>query len=210
MKAGTRARTAALALGLHVLGLLVLGVGAGHARADSTERGPIRAAPEPAAEPGRSLFRREPAWRGPRVKLSYRLMSLRDDLGGGAVQTAGFSGFLPTRSVRAGGGVDIGGRSYDGPGTDGFLSGNLFVGYQLLRHAEPAVPYVVAVGELGLVFGKRFHTPVSRSIRGAGVELGCDLRIVRGLSTAVGALFMMYTMDGLAYQSWGLRVSVGL
>jgi hypothetical protein len=185
---------------------LVLFLVASQARAEPP-RGPVNAPP---AEQGRSLALREPAWRGPRVKLSYRLLTLRDDLGSRRLQSAGFAGFLPTRALRAGGGVDVGVRNIEDGPADGFLSGSLFAGYQLLSRIEPAVPYVVAVGEIGLVFGKRFHTPISHGIRGAGVELGCDLRVIHGLAASVGALFMMYTMDGLAYPSWGLRISLGL
>jgi hypothetical protein len=149
-------------------------------------------------------------WTGPRVELSYRLYSLNDSAGGGLVQTAAFSGFLPTRSVRAGAGLEGGGRHYDyGPG-DGLVSGNLFVGYQHLRGLGPVVPYAVAVGELGVVLQKRYHTPDSKLIRGAGLELGADINLVRSLYLGVGLTFMLYTMDELFYDTFGLRVSIGL
>jgi hypothetical protein len=144
------------------------------------------------------------------VELSYRLYSLRDSAGGGLVQSVAFSGFLPTRAVRAGGGLEAGARSYDwGPG-DGLLSGNLFVGYQHLRDLGRVVPYAVAVGELGMMLQKRYHTPLVGLIRGAGVELGADINLVRSLYVGVGLTFMLYTLDGLLYDTFGLRVSIGL
>jgi hypothetical protein len=159
---------------------------------------------------GRGVFGTAPAFTGPRVKLSYRLVPLRDSLGGRLAHLAGFSGFLPTRALRAGATLEAGARDQALSVSDAYLAGSVFAGYQLLRHAEPAVPYVVAQGELGVLFGKHFHTPVSQGLRGAGIEIGCDLRWVRGLTTGVGLAFMLYSMDGLAYQSWGLRASIGL
>jgi hypothetical protein len=150
------------------------------------------------------------AWAGPRVELSYRLYSLRDAAGGGLVQTAAFSGFLPTRAVRAGGGLEGGTRQYDHGSDDGLLSGNLFVGYQHLRDLGRVVPYAVAVGELGMVLRKRYHTPSVGFIRGAGVELGADINLVRSMYLGVGLTFMVYTLDDLFYDTFGLRVAIGL
>jgi hypothetical protein len=153
----------------------------------------------------------EPAgFRGPRVELSYRLYSLRDYLGGRSVHTGGFAGFLPTRFVRAGGGVEAGVRNHEFGERQGLVSGNLFVGYQHLRNLGPVVPYLCVLGELGIVVQKRFHTPQSNSFRGAGVELGADVNLVRSLYVGLGLSFMLYTMDGLAYDTFGLRLSIGL
>lgn len=149
-------------------------------------------------------------WTGPRVELSYRLYSLRDAAGGGLVQTAAFSGFLPTRAVRAGGGLEGGARHYDYGTNDGILSGNLFVGYQHLRDLGRVVPYAVAVGEIGMLLRKRYHTPSVGFIRGAGVELGADINLVRSMYLGVGLTFMLYTLDDLFYDTFGLRVSIGL
>jgi hypothetical protein len=149
-------------------------------------------------------------WTGPRVELSYRLYSLRDAAGGGLVQTAAFSGFLPTRAVRAGGGLEGGARHYDYGTSDGLLSGNLFVGYQHLRDLGRVVPYAVAVGELGMMLRKRYHTPSVGLIRGAGVELGADINLVRSMYLGVGLTFMLYTLDDLFYDTFGLRLSIGL
>lgn len=148
--------------------------------------------------------------RGPRVKLGYHLFSLHDALGGGVVHAAAFSGFLPTRFIRAGGGAEAGVRNYAYGGADGLLTGNLFVGYQHLGDLGPVVPYLVAVGELGLVFQKRYHTPLTRGLRGMGLELGADIKLVRSLHVGVGLTFMLYTMDDLAYDTFGLRLSIGL
>jgi hypothetical protein len=149
-------------------------------------------------------------WTGPRVELSYRLRSLSDSAGGGSAQTAAFAGFLPTRQFRGGGGVEGGGRAYRYGATEGLVSGYAFAGYQHLKDLGRFVPYLVAIGEVGALLGKRFHTPVTRLLRGAGVELGCDVNLVRSMYVGLGASFMMYTLDGLAYRSFGLRVSLGL
>lgn len=152
----------------------------------------------------------EPTWTGPRVELSYRLYSLRDDQGGQRVNSGAFSGFLPTRKFRGGGGVEGGTRLYEYGGSEGLLSANLFAGYQHLGDLGRVVPYLVVRGEYGVLFGKRFHTPMSRAIRGAGVELGADVNLVRSLFLGLGVGFMLYTIDDLAYDSWGLRLAIGL
>jgi len=69
---------------------------------------------------------------------------------------------------------------------------------------------VVAVGELGFLLGKRFHTPVARLVRGAGVEIGADVNIVRSFYLGLGLGYMVYSIDGLAYDTFGLRLSMGL
>jgi hypothetical protein len=126
------------------------------------------------------------------------------------VQCAAFTGFLPTRFVRAGGSLAAGTRKYAHGPAEGLVSGSVFAGYQHLRDLGRLLPYLVAMGELGATFGKRFHTPLSRSFRGAGLELGADLHLARGLHTGVGVSFMLYTMEGLRYETFGLRLSIGL
>lgn len=150
------------------------------------------------------------SWQGPRVELSYRLYSLSDAQGGGLVNSAAFAGFLPTRFIRAGGGVEAGARHYSYGSADALFSGNLFVGYQHLNQWAPFVPYAVLVGELGVLLEKRFHTPITHGLRGAGVEVGGDVNLIRSLYVGVGLSFMLYTMDDLAYETLGLRLSVGL
>jgi hypothetical protein len=150
------------------------------------------------------------AWKGPKVQLSYRIYSLHDWQGGGIVNTAAFSGFLPTRYFRAGGGVEAGARGYEYGDAEGLLSGHLFAGYQHLGDLGRLVPYLVAMGEYGFTFGKRFHTPDSRAFRGIGAELGTSVRLVRGLHLGIGVSFMVYTMDELRYDTFGMRLSIGL
>jgi hypothetical protein len=152
----------------------------------------------------------DPAWQGPRVALSYRVFGMRDFQGGRVAQAAAFSGFLPTRFLRAGGSLSAGGRRYAHGPSEGLLSGSVFAGYQHLRDLGRLLPYLVAVGEYGVTFGKRFHTPLSRSFRGAGLELGADLNLVRSLHVGLGLTFMLYTMEGLRYEAFGLRLSIGL
>jgi hypothetical protein len=202
----TRAAHGACVVLLGLIALAVLPASRGHA-ADPAPKASASAAP---TRPRRAVPTPAPAWKGPRVELSYRLYSLRDSAGGGLVQSAAFSGFLPTRAVRAGGGLEAGARSYDWGPSDGLLSGNLFVGYQHLRDLGRVVPYAVAVGELGVVLQKRYHSPLAGLIRGAGVELGADINLVRSLYVGVGLTFMLYTLDDLFYDTFGLRVSIGL
>jgi hypothetical protein len=202
-----RARIGALLLGAALLG-------AAPAASQPVPPGPGRP-PHTASGPRHGTGGTTPAEqpngrRGPRVGLSYRLYSLRDDLGGRRVHTGGFAGFLPTRFIRAGGGVEAGIRTHDLGERQGVVSGNVFVGYQHLQGLGPVVPYVCALGELGVVLQKRFHTPLSEGYRGAGLELGADVKLVRSLYMGLGVSFMLYTMDGLAYDTFGLRLSVGL
>jgi hypothetical protein len=148
--------------------------------------------------------------RGPRVKLGYHLYTLHNRIGGGIVHAAAISGFLPTRFIRAGGGIEAGARSYGWGHDDGLLTGNLFVGYQHMRDLGPVMPYLVAVGELGLVIEKRYHTSLLQGLRGFGCELGADVKLVHSLHAGVGLTFMLYTLDDLAYDTFGLRLSIGL
>lgn len=180
---------------------------AAHARADDAP-GPPNAPPRSDADSPE--LQEEPSWKGPRVALSYRVFGLRDYQGGRHVQCAAFTGFLPTRFLRAGGGLSAGARKYEHGPAEGLVSGSVFAGYQHLRDLGRLLPYLVAVGELGATFGKRFHTPLSRSFRGAGLELGADLNLVHGLHAGVGVSFMLYTMEGLRYETFGLRLSIGL
>lgn len=174
------------------------------------EEVPAEAPVEP-APPVRAAAREAPlTWTGPRVELGYRIYSLADSAGGGAVNSATFSGFLPTRFLRAGGGLEAGGRAYEYGPTEGLFSGNAFVGYQHLRDLGRVAPYVVAVGELGFLLGKRFHTPVTRFARGAGIEIGADVNVVRSFYLGLGLSYMVYSIDGLSYDTFGLRLSMGL
>jgi hypothetical protein len=189
--------------------MLLLGlVSSGSAEDAST--GAAQAAPDSAQGSDDDRRHGGSAWTGPRVELAYRIYALSDTQGGGAVSSACFSGFLPTRYIRAGGGLEAGGRAYDYGATEGLLGANVFAGYQHLHDLGRFVPFVVGVGELGVVFGKRFHTPVTRAIRGAGLELGANVNLVRTLYVGLGLSFMVYTMDGLAYDTFGLRLSIGL
>jgi len=178
--------------------------GAEAERSTGHERGPAAVTAPPPEES-------EPApWKGPRVELSYRLYSLHDWQGGGVVNTGAFSGFLPTRYFRGGGGVEGGSRAYDKGGSEGLLSGHLFAGYQHIGDLGRLLPYLVAMGEAGFTFGKRFHTPLHRGFRGIGAELGADVRLIKGLHVGVGVSFMVYTMDDLRYDTFGMRLSIGL
>ena len=47
-------------------------------------------------------------------------------------------------------------------------------------------------------------------VRGVGLELGPDVNLVKSLYVGLGVGFMIYTIDDLAYDSWGIRLSIGL
>jgi hypothetical protein len=155
-----------------------------------------------------------PAWHGPSVQLSYRLYSLKDWQGGGIVNSGALSGFFPTRYLRAGGGVEVGARKYEYGPSEALMSGNLFAGFQYLPKADQPlsrlVPYLVAVGEYGVLLGKRFHSTVTNTYRGVGFELGGQVRLVRNLHMGAGLSWMVYTMDNLRYDTFGMRLSIGL
>jgi hypothetical protein len=195
--------------------------GSGALPADANESAPEQAVPSrrtevaPKAQQAKETKRakkraKAEEWTGPRVELAYRVYSLRDDQGGRAVNSGAFSGFLPTRKFRGGGGVEAGARGYEYGANEGLLSGNLFAGYQHLGDLGRMEPYVVVIGELGVLLGKRFHTPLTRMVRGVGMELGTDVNLVRSLYVGLGVGFMIYTIDDLAYDSWGIRLSIGL
>jgi len=178
------------------------GQAAEEARPSGRERAPARAA----ADQGSQRLR----WNGPRVEIAYRVYSLKDSLGGGSVNAASFSGFVPSKALRAGGGVELGARSYEFGTVDGLASGHIFIGYQHLKDLGRVVPYVSAIGELGVVWGKRFHTPVSHSMRGAGIEIGADVNLYRTMYVGLGLSYMVYTIADLAYDTFGMRLSIGL
>lgn len=152
----------------------------------------------------------ESTWTGPRVELSYRNLRLSDYQGGGSVNAVAFTGFLPTRPFRGGGGVDFAIRDYEFGPNELVLGGHVFAGYQHLKDLGRVVPFAVVMANAGGIFGKRFHTSVSQGFFGLGGEIGADVNLVRSLYLGLGLGFMHYWMDGLGYNTFVIRFSIGL
>ena len=149
-------------------------------------------------------------WAGPRVELGYAHYVVSDAHGGGDVNTAVFSGFLPTMPLRIGASAEAGTRIYALASNDAVLRASLVAGYQLIGELGPLSPYAAAVVTAGIVLGKRFHTPVSNGIYGGGVELGFDLMIAAPLWAELALSYLRLSMDDLAYDVWLVRLGLGL
>lgn len=162
-----------------------------------------RRAPEAAEQPAERF-----EWDGPRVELGWARYAIADAWGGGTVDTATFGGFVPTGAVRLGGYAELGVREYTLAADDAVFRGTLLGGYQHL--GGDLVPYACLAGSLGLVVGKRFHTPQSRVIAGLGLEAGLDLRLVKTLFVGASLSYQRATMNDLAYDLFTLRLRIGL
>lgn len=75
---------------------------------------------------------------------------------------------------------------------------------------QPFVPGSAVVRDIDRPSTRRFHTPVTKGLCGAGLEIGVDVNVVRRLYLGLGLSDMAYTVDGLAYDTFGLRLSLGL
>ena len=173
------------------------------------------AVPPPGFRPRRGdAFARTPApepWAGPRVEVGWMHYGLDERAGGGASNVFTFAGWVPTGALRLGLLGELGARQYELGPNDALARAQLMVGYQHLGgELGPIVPYVVAVGTLGVVVGKRFHTTFAHSVYGAGLEAGLGLRLVRSLWTGVALGYQRVTSDGLAYDLFTVRLSLGL
>lgn len=154
---------------------------------------------------------REEEWKGPRVELGYARYRFSDGNGGGSVNALHFGGYLPTGAARLGMYGELALRDYTlEPGSDAIVRATLVAGYQHWRDLGPFVPYLVAVGTGGVLFGKRFHTPVSHTLWGAGLELGADLNLVGNLWAGGSFSWIRVTMRGLSWDLVMFRVRVGL
>ncbi len=149
-------------------------------------------------------------WNGPRVELGWAHYTLTDGYGGGTVNAFDFGGYIPFGWLRLGGYAELGSRSYQLGDGDAVVRGNLLVGYQYLRRLAPMVPYAAVVGTLGVVIGKRFHTPLSYDMGGLGIEVGADFNLVRSLWVGIGLSYLRAAMQGLAYDILTLRLRIGL
>lgn len=150
-------------------------------------------------------------WQGPRVELGYSRYRLSDGYGGGLVQGFNFGGYLPTGAARLGMYGELAVRDYSlGQTQDAIVRAAVMAGYQQWKGLGPFVPYVVAVGTGGVLFGKRYHTPVSQTLWGAGLELGADVALVRHLWAGASFSWLRITMRGLHWDLYLIRLRVGL
>jgi len=159
-----------------------------------------RPRPEPAeAEP----------WTGPRVELVYSHYVLVDGHGGGQVHAAVFGGYLPLSPLRLGISAEMGVRDYALGQDDALVRATLVAGYQYFGWL-PVAPYVAALGSAGIVFGKRFRTPVSHWLGGGGLEVGADVNLVKSLFLGIGLAYLRVAMEGEGFDLYVLRLRVGL
>lgn len=150
-------------------------------------------------------------WRGPRVELTYAHYRIGDGYDGGGVHALQFGGYLPTGPARLGLYGELALRDYSlGPSSDAIVRGAVVAGYQQLEGLGPVVPYVVGVGTVGVMFGKRFHSTVSETMWGAGLEFGADVNLVRNLWTGLGFSWIRITMRDLRWDLLMVRLSIGL
>jgi hypothetical protein len=90
------------------------------------------------------------------------------------------------------------------------VRGAVVAGYQHLEGLGPLVPYLAAVGTGGVLFGKRFATPVSHTMWGAGFEIGADVVMVGRLWAGASFSWIRLTMDSLRYDLLMIRLRIGL
>ncbi|MFW6050585.1 MAG: hypothetical protein ACODAU_05395 [Myxococcota bacterium] len=170
------------------------------------------AVPRPGQRPAEPEAGEDEAWQGPRVELGYARYRFSDGHQGGGVNALQFGGYLPTGAARLGMYGELGMRDYslEPSASDAIVRGAVLAGYQQLRGLGPIVPYAVAVGTGGVLFGKRYHTPVSHTIWGAGLELGADVRMVGRLWGGVAFSWIRLTMRDLSWDLVMLRLRIGL
>lgn len=163
--------------------------------------------------PADSLTDDEPpaeAWGGPRVELGYSHFVLPDGYGAGSYNGGFFGGYLPLDMwLRLGLAAEAGVRTYELGQDDLLIRGTLSAGYQHLGLGR-FLPYLVAVGTVGPLVGKRFRTSFVDVLAGAGVELGCDVNLVLNLYAGLGLSYVRATVDSLAYDLFIFRFRVGL
>ena len=182
--------------GANALGELALGLGDPFAPPPETEEPPS----EPEGEP----------WKGPSVEFAYATYVFADGHGAGRAHSFQFGGFIPLRWLRLGGRAEFGSRQYTLGQDDLVARGALTIGYQELERLGPFSPYAAMVGTVGVLLGNRFHTPVSRVIRGLGLEIGANVNVVQNLFVGFGAVYLRMSADGFGYNLWVLRVTIGL
>jgi hypothetical protein len=169
--------------------------------------GDVPPSPEPPADS--SAADRPPS--PPRVELAYARYRFADGYGGGGVHALQFGGYLPTGALRLGGYGEMGMRDYSlADSTDAIVRATAVAGYQHLAGLGGLRPFAAVVGTGGVLFGKRFSTPLSHTMWGAGLEIGADVLLVERLWAGASFTWIRLTMDGLRYDLLMIRLRVGL
>jgi hypothetical protein len=143
------------------------------------------------------------------VELGYTHYAIVDGFGGGDVHSGVFGGYLPTGSIRLHAAAELGVRDYSIGQDDAVVRGHVLAGYQRLV-GRRFLPYGAVVGTLGALIGKRFHTPLTHALFGAGLEVGADLLLVRSLFVGMGLSWVRASIRGLGYDLYAIRLRIGL
>jgi hypothetical protein len=166
-------------------------------------------APSPEVPADSSAAARPPS--PPRVELGYARYRFADGYGGGGVHALHFGGYMPTGALRLGGYGEMGMRDYSlADSTDAILRATVVAGYQHLAGLGGLRPFAAVVGTGGVMFGKRFSTPLSYTMWGAGLEIGADVLLVERLWAGASFSWIRLTMDGLRYDLLMIRLRMGL
>ncbi len=213
---------------MRAAGLLLLGasflLGASAARAQPVDASPLRlsapreqpserAGPERASQPSEDAAAPE-ASRAPlaRVELHYATFFLADPYGGGRTHLGGVGGYLalPVPWLRLASWAQFGVRDYP-PGEDDLLLRlNVLAGYQHGRGVGILRPYVGASLHAGVLFAKRFATPVQHVLWGFGLEGGGELRVYGRSWVGLTVGWTLARMRGATHHLFVFRARVGL
>ncbi len=157
---------------------------------------------------------REEGSRAPlaRVELHYATFFLADPYGGGRTHLGGVGGYLalPVPWLRLASWAQFGVRDYP-PGEDDLLLRlNVLAGYQHGKGVGILRPYVGASLHAGVLFAKRFSTPVQHVLWGFGLEGGGELRVYGRSWVGLTAGWTLARMRGATHHLFVFRARVGL
>ncbi len=147
-----------------------------------------------------------------RVELHYATLFLADPYGGGRVHLGGVGGFLalPVPWLRLASWAQAGTRDYP-PGEDDLLLRLVVLaGYQHDTGLGPLRPYAGVLLHGGLLFEKRFATPVQRVTWGFGIEGGGELRVYRRSWVGLSAGWSLFRLAGATHHAFVFRARLGL
>ncbi len=147
-----------------------------------------------------------------RVELHYATFFLADPYGGGRVHVGGVGGFLalPWPWLRLASWAQFGARAYPFGEDDLVLRLVALAGYQLERDLGPFRPYVGVLLHGGVLFEKRFATPVQHVLWGAGLEGGGELRVYGRSWVGLGLGWTVARLAGATHHTFVLRARLGL
>ncbi len=147
-----------------------------------------------------------------RVELHYATFYLADPYGGGRTHLGGVGGYLalPVAWLRLASWAQFGVRDYP-PGEDDLLLRlNVLAGYQHPAGLAVVRPYVGATLHAGVLFAKRFHTPVQSVLWGFGLEGGADVRLYGRSWVGLTLGWALARMRGATHHLLVFRARMGL